>query len=208
VTDFRPRRSRQPILNLPPMTTALLIANVMVAVARWPLPERVDQELLLLFGFLPVRYSGVVPLTWPALVAPVTYQFLHGGLTHLGVNMLGLVAFAPGVEQRLGRWRFLIFYLLCGVAGAFAQWAVGPNSFALLIGASAAVSGVFGAILRFGIARQSFWLVVAIWLVMNFVTGASGMGSSAPVAWIAHIGGFFAGLILFSLFDRRLGARR
>ncbi|HXP32328.1 MAG TPA: rhomboid family intramembrane serine protease [Stellaceae bacterium] len=208
MTDFRPRGPRQPILNLPPMTTALLIANIAVAVALWLLPERLDQQLLLVFGFLPVRYAGAVPLGWPALVAPVTYQFLHGGLTHLGVNMLGLVAFAPGVEQRLGGWRFLIFYLVCGIAGAFAQFAAGPTSFELLIGASAAVSGIFGAILRFRIARQSFWLVVAIWLVMNFVTGASGMGSSAPIAWIAHIGGFFAGLILFSLFDRRLGARR
>ena len=190
------------MVNLPPVTTALLLANVLVQAVQWLMPPRLDENALYLFGFLSLRYHGATAWSWPALVSPITYQFLHAGLTHLGVNMLGLVAFAPGVEQRLGGGRFLLFYLLCGVAGAFAQFAATPHSVELLIGASAAVSGVFGAILRFRIARQRFWLIVVLWFIMNFVTGASGMGSTAPIAWVAHIGGFVTGLVLFHLFDR------
>jgi membrane associated rhomboid family serine protease len=194
------------MFNLPPMTAALLLANVAVLAVRWLLPGRLDDAVLLTFGFVPRRYLGIDALTWPALVSPVTYQFLHAGLTHLGVNMLGLVAFSAGVEQRVGKGRFLIFYLLCGIAGAAAQFAVDPTSPELLIGASAAISGVFGAVLRFRIARRSFWLIVVVWFAMNFIAGASGLGSSQPVAWVAHVGGFIAGLVLFPLFDRRPAA--
>lgn len=199
---------RQPILNLPPTTQALLLANVLVQGARLLLSSGQDDALLETFGFAPARYVSSEALSWPALVSPITYQFLHGGLAHLGVNMLGLVAFGSGVEQRLGRWRFLAFYLLCGVAAASAQLAVDPWSDQLLIGASGAISGIFGAILRFQVARRSFWAVVALWLVLNGLAGATGMGSTAgPIAWIAHVGGFIAGLILFPLFDRRRAAR-
>lgn len=206
MTGAVPRPPRQSPINLPPLTAALLFVNVAVAVVRWLLPAQIDDRMLLTFGFLPLRYHGASAWSWPALVAPVTYQFLHGGFVHLGVNMLALVAFMPGVEGRLGRLRLLVFYLLCGVAGAFAQYLLDPRSPALLIGASAAISGIFGAILRFRIARRSFWLVVVLWLVMNFVSGASGMGSSEPIAWVAHIGGFVAGLVLFPLFDQHRDA--
>ena len=86
--------------------------------------------------------------------------------------------------------------------GAFAEFAVAPGSADVVIGASAAISGLFGGILRFGVFRRGFWLLVALWLVMNAVTGIAGIGGAGePVAWIAHVGGFVAGLLLFSWFD-------
>jgi membrane associated rhomboid family serine protease len=188
------------MFNLPSATKALLAANVVIFAVLWILPEARADEVVLRFGFTPgLLFSG-----WRAIVTPVTYQFLHAGWTHLGVNMLGLVAFGAGIEQRLGWWRYLVFYLICGVAGAFAQFATGPQSPDVMIGASAAISGLFGGILRLAVFRRSLWLIVALWFVANFVAGVSGIGSGGePVAWIGHIGGFIAGLALYPLFARR-----
>jgi membrane associated rhomboid family serine protease len=198
------RSPHQPAFNLPPMTKWLLAVNVGVYLLRLILPAGLDDSLVFDLGFVPLRYHAGEWLSWPAVVSPITYQFLHASLLHLGVNMLALVAFGAGVEQRVSGGRFLVFYLLCGIAGAAAQFVVAPNADDLLIGASAAISGLFGAILRFRVARQGIWLIVVIWLVTDVVTGVSGVGSAEPVAWVAHLGGFATGLILFPLFDRRL----
>ena len=78
-----------------------------------------------------------------------------------------------------------------------------------MIGASASISGLFGAILRFQAFRRGFWMLVVLWLVMNAVSGVVGLGSEGvPVAWVAHVGGFVAGLVLYSLFVRREFAGR
>ena len=194
----------QPMFNMPPVTKALLAANVLVFAAMLVLPARIDEIVVETFGFTPANYSGMVPFEWPMIVAPITYQFLHAGFAHIGVNMLALVAFGAGIEQRLGGWRFLVFFLLSGIIGAFAEFAVAAGSADVVIGASAAISGLFGGILRFGVFRRGFWLLVALWLVMNAVTGIAGIGGAGePVAWIAHVGGFAAGLILYPLFVRR-----
>ncbi|MGH7090216.1 MAG: rhomboid family intramembrane serine protease [Stellaceae bacterium] len=198
-------RERQPIFNLPPATKALLAANVVVFVAMLLLPASVDDFIVRVFGFAPERYSALWrgPL-WVPIVDPLTYQFLHGGITHIGVNMLGLVAFGAGVEQRMGGWRFLFFYLVCGVIGAFTEAIFAPGAGAVMIGASAAVSGLFGAILRFPAFRRGFWLLVGLWFVLDVVTGMAGIGAEGvPVAWVAHIGGFIAGLALYPLLVRR-----
>lgn len=200
---------RQPMFNLPPMTKALLVVNLMVFAAMLLLPDDTADRLIELFGFMPARYGASQGMTWPAIADPITYQFLHGSFAHVGANMLGLVAFGAGVEQRLGSWRFLAFYLLCGVAGAFTEFAIEPGSGEVMIGASAAISGLFGAILRFRAFRRGFWTLVVLWMLVNAVTGITGAGSEAePVAWIAHVGGFVAGLILFPLLVRREFAGR
>jgi membrane associated rhomboid family serine protease len=199
-----PAVPKQPIFNMPPGTKALLAANVLVFAAMLILPGRIDDILVDTFGFTPANYRSGQAIEWPILVAPVTYQFLHAGFAHLGINMLALVAFGAGIEQRLGTWRFLVFYLLTGIIGAFTEFAVTPGSIDAIIGASAAISGLFGGILRFGVFRRGFWTLVVLWLVMNAVSGIAGVGSAdEPVAWIAHAGGFAAGLLLYPLFVRR-----
>jgi membrane associated rhomboid family serine protease len=197
----------QRMFNLPTATKWLLVANVvifaMMAILRAMgiLSDDTTDAVVAVFGFTPARYFAGLSLA--ALVDPITYQFLHGGFEHIAVNMLGLVAFGAGVEQRLGSWRFLAFYLLCGVVGAFAELAIDPHSADVMIGASASISGLFGAILRFGAFRRTFWTLVAAWLVLNAVTGIAGVGSEGvPVAWIAHVGGFLVGLVLYPLLVR------
>ena len=186
-------------------TKALLVVNFGVHVALWLLPPQLREAVLLSFGFLPVRYMSHGWASWPVLISPITYQFLHGGLAHLGINMLTLAAFGSGVERRLGSTRMLAFYLLCGIAGAYAQFAADPESPRVLIGASGAISGLFAAVLWFTVRQQGFWVVVGLWLLMNVITGESDpiAGGSGHIAWMTHLGGFVAGLVLFPLFDRK-----
>lgn len=188
------------MFHLPPATKTLVALNVLVFALMLVLPDDADDAVVALYGFAPARaFAG-----WTAVVDPITYQFLHGGITHIAVNMLGLLAFGAGVEQRLGRWRFVAFYLLCGIAGAFTQFVVDPRSSEVMIGASAAISGLFGGILRLAVFRRGLWLLVVLWFVMNAATGLAGIGSEgAPVAWVAHVGGFVAGLLLYPLLARR-----
>lgn len=199
------------MFNIPPMTQALLAANVAVHGARLLLPERLDDAVVLAFAFIPARYT-VGPRGWPALVDPVTYQFLHGSLTHLAVNMLALLAFGGGVERRIGGWRMLAFALLCGILAAAAHLIAYPFSDVPIVGASGAISGLFGGVLRFQAragagGRRSLLPLVVLWVILIIVTGQIGMPGTdgAAVAWVAHLGGFAAGLLLFGRFERGTG---
>ena len=198
--------ARQPILNIPPATKALLIANVAVHFLRLLLPGELDDDVIATFAFIPARYTAPGEFGWPALIDPISYQFLHGGLAHLAINMLALLAFGAGVERRIGGARMFAFAMICGVASVLAHLAVYPASLDPVIGASGAISGLFGAVLRFRLRGGARGLLplVALWIVMDAVTGVSGMGGDGvSIAWIAHIGGFVAGLLLFGPFDRR-----
>jgi len=192
---------RQPMFNVPPVTKWLVAANVIVFVAMLVLPDSADDTIVGLFGFVPARYRSPGIL---ALLDPLTYQFIHAGFAHIAVNMLGLAAFGTGVEQRMTRWRFLAFYLVCGIVGAFTEYALDPASQDVMVGASAAISGLFGGVLRLAAFKRGFWMMVVLWFVINAVAGVSGLGAGGePVAWVAHIGGFVAGLLLFPLMVRR-----
>lgn len=201
------QRSREPILNLPPMVTALLAVNIGVHVLRFLLPARWDATVVISLGFIPARYTLADSLGWQAIVAPFSYQFLHGGLLHLALNMTMLAAFGSGVERRMGGGRMLGLALVAGIAGAAAHLAVYPGSINPVVGASGAISGLFGAVLRLMPRRQGGFdgllPIVALWVVLIVVTGAVGVpGGGASIAWVAHLGGFIAGLALFGWFDR------
>lgn len=176
--------------------------------------------------FLRIVYGlGVIPavLTENAELAPqlvmadplvtlVSYQFLHGGFMHLAGNMLYLWVFGDNVEDAMGHARFLLFYLVCGVAAALAQVAFDPVNATPLIGASGAVSGVLGAYLilhpqaRVLVPIGFIPLYLPAWLLLIFWFGFqffSAFGSAANVGWWAHIGGFIAGVVLIFAFRRR-----
>ena len=102
-------------INLPPAVLWLIGINVAVHLLRQLLGEQADQESILQFGLVPAAYTTDSGQDlFSLLVAPVTYQFLHGGWMHLGINMLTLAAFGAPVERLLGVRRFVFFYLLCG----------------------------------------------------------------------------------------------
>jgi membrane associated rhomboid family serine protease len=182
-------------------------------------------------GFQRITYSlGVIPSVLlgrdtldPELTAVppgatvVTSMFLHGGIMHLLGNMLYLWIFGNNVEDSMGRVRFVIFYLLCGIAAVFAQALPDPDSQIPMIGASGAISGVLGAyMLLFPRAKvllglplgfmivqlgrfPAFWVLLA-WFGMQLVLGSLAASGQGGVAFGAHIGGFVAGVLLIPLF--------
>jgi len=142
-----------------------------------------------------------------------TAMFMHGGWMHLLGNMLYLWIFGDNVEDRLGHARYLIFYLLCGIAATFAQVFVDPNSNIPNLGASGAIAGVLGAYLLMfprgsvrvlmgrGIIPMPALIVIGFWAVLQFLSGFGAIAATEQtegggVAYMAHVGGFIAGLIL------------
>ena len=151
------------------------------------------------------------------VLAPVTYMFLRVDFIHFAINMAMLLAFGTVIARRMGNSTYLSFYLICGLASA-ATWVLfNPGSLSPVIGASGAISGMFGAVGRLSLStprpgaqpfryfsRRTALSFVLVWIVLNFVFGALGgavFGVDAQIAWEAHLGGFVAGYILIGLFD-------
>ena len=195
-------------INLPPAVLWLIVINVAVQALRELLPDAADQSLILSFGLVPAAYTGGGDLL-SLIAAPLTYQFLHGGWVHLGINMVSLAAFGAPVERMLGVRRFLLFYLSSGIVAGFMQVLVTPDSPDPVIGASGAISGVFGAVLmlmRYLGSLRSILPVAGIWLALNVFFGIfGGMPGSGgeQVAWVAHVGGFLYGLVALRFFSPR-----
>lgn len=227
---------RQPIFNVPGVVVALLVSFIAVHAVRYVLPEEQGAWLTAVLAFIPARLMGMaqeLPGGDPAAVTQfVTHIFVHGDLTHLGVNSAWLLAFGTPVARRIGALRFLAFFLLCGIAGAVVYVAFSQSAISMMVGASGAISGLMGAAFRFlfralaagdteslaGETRhpplmslgatlrdRRILLAIAGWTVLNIVMawGASGLLDGATIAWEAHLGGFFMGLLAFGLFDRK-----
>jgi len=151
-------------------------------------------------------------------LTPVLSMFLHGGWAHLLGNALFLWVFGNNVEDSMGRGRFLVFYLLCGLTAAAAQIAIDLASPAPMVGASGAISGVLGAYLMlyprvrvhvfvgFFLLSLPAYLVLLVWIGLQLISGLPQLTAihhvaSTGVAVWAHIGGFFAGVLLVNLFE-------
>ena len=167
---------------------------------------------------------GYTPFVYLTLI---TSMFMHGGIAHIGGNMLFLWIFGDNIEDRLGHVRYLIFYLVCGViaslAHVFTTAAFAGQRQDLLIpslGASGAISGVLGGYLLLHPARRvtvilfrfltdvPAWVAIGIWFAFQLISGLGILGEGSQqggVAYAAHIGGFVAGLVLIKFFDRGHG---
>lgn len=166
------------------------------------------------FGIIPAAVNGtfVFPGAIDPLATLLTYQFLHADIVHLVGNMIFLWVFADDIEQALGRWRFLTFYLLAGVLAGFAFVLTEPASKVPLIGASGSISAVVIAYLMLrpcarltalvmGIPlRISAYWIIAVFIAIQFLNLGS---TTSDVAWWCHIGGMAAGAVLFPLLKSR-----
>jgi membrane associated rhomboid family serine protease len=205
------RGAHERAINLPPTILWIIGLNVAVQLVRQLLSESVDQQMILQFGLVPAAYTGELGSDWLSLIeAPFTYQFLHGGWVHLGVNMLTLAAFGAPVERLLRPARFVAFYLTAGLAAGAIHILSFPDSLDPVVGASGAISGVFGAVLillwRAG-RMPSLLPVAGVWIALNVFFGVFGGMPGAggeSIAWTAHIGGFVYGLAVIRLFVPRL----
>lgn len=190
-----------------PVVTYVLIA---INLAVFFLELQYGTGFITKWSFVPARFAGDPAAEATTLISAM---FMHGGWMHLAGNMLYLWIFGDNVEDRFGPVRFLLFYLVAGLAATFAQFAVNPSSAIPNVGASGAIAGVLGAYLlmfpkarvdvlfgRSVVAMPAF-VVLGLWVVLQLVSGVGAIASTAQtetggVAYMAHVGGFFAGLAL------------
>lgn len=207
----------------PIFTVTLIIACVLVFLWQFSLGRAMERAVLAL-GLIPAVLFGRAELPPALAIVPpemtvLTSMFLHGGFMHLAGNMLYLWIFGNNVEDAMGHARFLVFYVLCGVAAAMAQALSDPGSTVPMVGASGAISGVLGAYLllypharvlvgipigfMFQTARLPAGWVLGFWFVFQILNSLLSAGAGGGIAWGAHIGGFVAGTVLLPFFRRR-----
>lgn len=175
------------------------------------------------FALVPAEVTSRFAAAWPTIF---TSMFLHGNWLHIGSNMLYLWIFGNNIEDSLGRFRFLLFYFGCGLAAAAAQILSAPHATIPMVGASGAVAGVMGAYLvLYPRARiltlvpfffiffleLPAYLIIGYWALLQFLNAVyleGGVMQGGGIAYFAHVGGFFAGILLIIMFGgRRLLSR-
>jgi len=218
-----PLRDNIPSSRTPVLTIGLIAVNVLVYIIQMMLPPQEVVEFIRLYGLIPLEISSgnpFIPHPVPLYATIFTSMFIHGGLFHLGGNMLYLWIFGDNVEDRMGRPKFLMFYLLSGVGAAAAQIWADPASKIPMIGASGAISGVLGAylflfpharvltLIPLGLFSRVIEIpalvVLGFWIIVQVLNGVMTFGAKAGgVAWLAHVGGFVAGLVMVIPFAGR-----
>jgi membrane associated rhomboid family serine protease len=194
--------------TVPVVTWGLIVLNVLFFLVELNGGEAFIQQ----WSVVPRRLLANPAGDFPTIF---TSMFMHGGWLHLLGNMLYLWIFGDNVEDNFGHAKFLTFYLLCGVAATFAQVLVSSNSSVPNLGASGAIAGVLAAyIVMFpqgqvkvmmgrGVIPMPALVVIGFWIVLQFISGIGSISQTADtggVAYLAHIGGFIAGLVLTFLF--------
>ena len=198
------------------VTMGLIALNVLAFLFEINQPsEAALQSFIEAWGVVPREYSAgrdLAPsIPYPFWTTLLTSMFLHGGWGHLGGNMLFLWIFGDNLEHRLGHLRFVVFYLVCGLAAGLAHILANANSTIPTVGASGAISGVLGGYLLMfprnrvyvmtygGVATVPAMLMLGLWILLQFINGFGSIANTPEtggVAYLAHIGGFIAGLVL------------
>jgi len=216
-----PLRDENPSSTTPWITYALIGINSFVFLVQLGLSGQGMKEAVMQFGFVPARATaalqGEAGLMAGVGVPMVTSMFMHGSFVHLIGNMLYLYIFGDNVEDGLGHYRFIAFYVACGLLAQVAQYLIAPSSAVPVIGASGAIAGVLGAYLLnwprarivtllpiffiITFVRLPALVVLGFWFVLQFFQGVISVGaaSGGGVAYWAHIGGFAAGMGLIKL---------
>jgi membrane associated rhomboid family serine protease len=214
---FFPFADDNPTVRPPAVTVALIAVNVVVFLYQLSLPEPQSTHFVFGYGMIPAVVFGAahLPATIPTLdpwLTVVSSMFLHGSIMHIFGNMLFLWVFGNNIEDSLGHARYLLFYLLSGIAAALTQGLIDPSSEIPMIGASGAISGVLGAylvlhphahvrvlifiLIFIRILVLPAMIVLGIWFLFQVVSALAAAPDEGGVAWFAHIGGFVAGAAL------------
>jgi len=223
-----PLRDENPTTLTPVVTVTLIILNCLVFLYQVSLGDA-EERFILSYAAVPAELfrtgATVGDPGVPVGLTVFTSMLLHGGLFHLGGNMLYLWIFGNNIEDVMGHGRFIVFYLLSGLAAAFAHAVTAPESTVPMVGASGAISGVLGAyLLLFPKARVQVLILMGVftrivpvpavvvlgfWIVVQVLNGVFSLAGPAGggVAWFAHIGGFVTGLALIKVFQRPVRPR-
>ncbi len=213
VKDDNPTSSRALV------TYSLILVNIAVFTYEAMLATRGELDVFLLtYALIPRHITAGVEIH-----TLFSSMFLHGGLMHIAGNMLYLHIFGDNVEDAMGKTRFLVFYLLCGLAASFLQISINPSSGVPNVGASGAIAGVLGAYLMLfprakvhtvvflgyfmRWVRLPAFLILGFWFVIQLFSGFGSLVQLSPdvggVAFFAHVGGFVAGMVLVWVFKKR-----
>ena len=219
-----PLRDDNPTKIVPVMTVGLIVLNALVFLYQISLGPGGAEVFIYQFGAIPAVIFGSQSLpselvAIPASMSIFTSMFLHGGFMHLIGNMLYLWIFGNNIEDAMGHARFILFYLLTGIAASMAHFFTDLNSEIPTIGASGAISGILGAyILLYPRAQVLVLIFLGFFIRVMYVPAGLALGfyfllqilqgtltfgqGGGGVAWFAHIGGFMAGLLLVGLFKQ------
>jgi membrane associated rhomboid family serine protease len=210
-----PLRDSQPSRNFPAITILLIVINVAVFLFEWSLEPFSRNHFVSTYGMVPAHFHASSLLT---------SMFLHGGWMHLIGNMWFLWIFGDNVEDVLGRPKYVVFYLACGVAAGLVHLFFNFYSRIPTVGASGAIAGVMGAymvkypharittllpiIIFFTTVELPAWFILVYWFVIQIFSGVGELAASSGVqqggvAWFAHVGGFLAGAILIKALPTR-----
>jgi len=213
-----PLRDTVPTKNYPLVNNIIIGINVVIFLYQFIQPVG-QGDFIYIYGLVPARYS--VPqinayfTTFQQVFSFLSFMFLHGGFWHLLGNMWSLYIFGDNVEDRLGHFRYLVFYIICGLGSGVSHLLLNLNSNVPTIGASGAIAGVMGAYFILHPRAKILTLIpiffipyfleipaaffLGIWFILQFVNAAGSHGQVSGVAWWAHIGGFVFGIIFLKL---------
>ncbi len=204
-----------------PIVNSLIIAvNVVFFFVELSQGPRLN-KFIYIYGLVPARYAipqiSAYFTSGQQVMSFLTFMFLHGGFLHLIGNMWSLYIFGDNVEDRLGHFRYLVFYLLCGLASGVSHLVINWHSKVPTIGASGAIAGVMGAyfilyprakvltlvpiFFFFQFLELPAFLFLGIWFLFQFLSAAGASVEAGGIAWWAHIGGFIFGVIFLKLFE-------
>jgi hypothetical protein len=214
-----PLRDTLQARNYPIVNTLIIGLNVILYLVEMAQSSNLN-KFIVTYGLVPARYSvpeiGAYFSNGQQAMAFITFMFLHGGFWHLLGNMWSLYIFGDNVEDRLGPFRYLIFYVLCGLASGLSHLFLNWQSQAPTIGASGAIAGVMGAYLILYPRSKILTLIpilifplfveipayffLGIWFLLQFLSAAGSQAQAGGIAWWAHIGGFVFGIVFLKLF--------
>ena len=217
-----PLKDNVPTQTFPIITITLILVNILIFAWSLTLSLEAERNLINRYALIPRELLLSIESRYELLpyniLTIMSSMFLHGGVFHLGGNMLYLWIFGNNVEEALGHLKYLLFYGFCGLAAALAQVSYDPGSAIPMIGASGAVSGILGAyLLLFPWAKVKTLifififittieipavLLLTLWFFMQIL-----FSNARGVAWFAHIGGFIIGLLAIKLFGVKAGPR-
>ena len=218
-----PLKDDLPTETFPIVTVGLIAANIAVFLFEISLGPRGVQSFFFAFGAIPSALihgveGGEGPAV-PVVATLFTSMFIHGGFLHVGGNMLYLWIFGNNIEDVMGHFRFIVFYLLCGVIAVYSHALIDHTSTVPMVGASGAVSGILGAYLLLfphakvltlvplgfftQIIRIPALFVLGFWFLAQFLNAFLGFNQQGGVAWFAHVGGFLAGMFLIRFFKKK-----
>ena len=214
-----PIRDIIPSKNYPVVNNIIIGINVVLYLVEMAQGVNLDR-FIYTYGLVPARYSvphitSYFTIT-QQVISTISFMFLHGGVWHLLGNMWSLYIFGDNVEDRLGHFRYLAFYLLCGITSGLSHLFFNIHSNVPTIGASGAIAGVMGAYLILHPKSKILTLIPIIfipwfieipayfflgfWFVMQFINAAGSQGGVSGIAWWAHVGGFVFGIIFLKAF--------